>query len=65
MKSEVADQLPEKYEYIISIPLSGWQHWLYERIQKKMMVVLDKKTGQIKNANLQNTIMQLRKVNKK
>eukprot|EP00002_Diphylleia_rotans_P024257 TRINITY_DN4781_c0_g1_i4.p1 TRINITY_DN4781_c0_g1~~TRINITY_DN4781_c0_g1_i4.p1 ORF type:complete len:1214 (-),score=254.60 TRINITY_DN4781_c0_g1_i4:717-4358(-) len=62
MKSEVENDLPDKFEEVLKCELSGWQQIMYEQIQSKNMKVIDEDTGQVRVANLMNTLMQLRKV---
>ena len=61
LKSEVADQLPEKVECVLKCELSAWQLLMYNQIKNKALSTVDKRTGDLRPAKLSNTLMQLRK----
>jgi ATP-dependent helicase STH1/SNF2 len=59
VKKEVESQLPDKVEYVIKVELSSWQRRLYKDIQEKSCYG---QNSTWKAKNLNNTVMQLRKV---
>ncbi|OMJ87897.1 hypothetical protein SteCoe_10309 [Stentor coeruleus] len=59
VKKEVESQLPDKVEYVLKVDLSSWQKKLYKDIQEKSCYGRD---SSWKSKNLNNTVMQLRKV---
>ena len=59
VKKEVESQLPDKVEYVIKVELSSWQKKLYKDIQEKSCYG---QNSTWKSKNLNNTVMQLRKV---
>lgn len=59
IKKDVESQLPDKVEYVIRVDLSSWQRKLYKNIQEKSCYG---QSSSWKSKNLNNTVMQLRKV---
>ena len=62
LKSEVADQLPEKKESVLKCQLSAWQLLMYNQIKNRALATVDRRTGELRPAKLSNTLMQLRKI---
>jgi ATP-dependent helicase STH1/SNF2 len=65
IKKDVQDQLPEKREHVLRVPLSYWQHQLYKTLLRKGIITtndINGKPQQQATGGLSNTIMQLRKV---
>jgi SNF2 family DNA or RNA helicase len=67
LKKEVESQLPDKVEHILRCDLSAWQKCLYSHVREHGIIATEgggggEKGGQQKSKNLQNTLMQLRKV---
>ena len=62
LKSEVADQLPEKKESVLKCQLSAWQLTMYNQIKSRALGMVDRRTGELRPAKLSNTLMQLRKI---
>ena len=62
LKSEVADQLPDKVEVVLKCELSAWQLLMYEQIKSRALNSVDRRTGLLRPAKLSNTFMQLRKI---
>ena len=60
VKKDVEAELPDKIEFVLKVELSSWQRKLYKEIQEKGFLAKDPSTGRPKNLN--NSVMQLRKV---
>ena len=59
VKKEVEAELPDKVEYVLKVDISSWQRKLYKDIQEKSCYGRD---SSWRSKNLNNTVMQLRKV---
>lgn len=59
VKKEVESELPDKVEFVLKVDLSSWQRKLYKDIQEKSCYGRD---SSWRSKNLNNTVMQLRKV---
>ena len=59
VKKEVESELPDKVEFVLKVDMSSWQKKLYKDIQEKSCYGRD---SSWRSKNLNNTVMQLRKV---
>lgn len=62
LKKDVESELPDKVEKVIYTKMSGLQWALYRSVKQYKMLPFDTAAGRKKGTNLQNAIMQLRKI---